>query len=133
MHVSRSVDHLFKMTLNQNDGILLISYSGYFTVYEAKLFQRELELRLSRIEPKEYALVVEVQEIRLSTQELAPMFEEIKQTYLSAPFRSIYSVECQTQAAAKIKRKGQDRPNWTPVRTVDEALRLVKSGRGAEA
>ena len=132
MHVSRSVDHLFKMTLNQNDGILLISYSGYFTVYEAKLFQRELELRLSRIQPEEYALVVEMQEIRLSTQELAPMFDEIKQTYLSAPFRSIYSVECQALAAGKTKRKSQTRPNWTPVQTVDEALQLVRSGRGAE-
>lgn len=133
MHVSRSVDHLFKMTLNQNDGILLISYSGYFTVYEAKLFQRELELRLNRIQPEEYVLVVEMQEIRLSTQDLAPMFEEIKQTYLSAPFRSIYSVECQAQAAGKTKRKSQTRPNWTPVQTVDEALQLVRSGRGAEA
>jgi hypothetical protein len=121
------------MTLNQNDGILLISYSGYFTVYEAKLFQRELELRLSRIQPEEYALVVEVQDIRLSTQDLAPLFEEIKQTYLGAPFRSIYSVECQTLAAAKSKRKGQQRPNWTQVQTVDEALQLVRNGRGAEA
>lgn len=132
MHVSRSVDHLFKMTLNQNDGILLISYSGYFTVYEAKLFQRELELRLSRIQPEEYALVVEMQDIRLSTQELAPMFEEIKQAYLSAPFRSIYSVECQSGAPAKAKRKGQERPNWTLVRTVDEALQLVRTGKDAQ-
>lgn len=123
---------MFKMTLNQKDGILLISYSGYFTVYDAKLFQRELDLKLSGIRPEDYVLVVDMQEVRLSSQDLAPLLDEIKKAYTSAPFRCIYSVEADGWTASKPKRKDQSRPNWKMVQTVDEALDLVKSGRSPE-
>jgi hypothetical protein len=126
------VDHLFKMTLNQKDGILLISYSGYFTVYDAKLFQRELEHKLKLIRPEDYVLVIDMQEVRLSSQELAPLLEEIKKAYTNAPFRCIYSVEAGGWVASKPKRREQSRPNWTMVQTVDEALELVRSGQSPE-
>lgn len=127
MHVPGSVDHLFKMTLNQKEGILLISYSGYFTVYDAKLFQRELELKLRQIRPEDYALVIDMHEVRLSSPDLAPLLDEIKQTYLNAPFRYIYSVEADGWIATKPKRKESLRANWSMVQTVDEALEQVKT------
>lgn len=120
---------LFKMTLNQKDGILLISYSGYFTVYDAKLFQRELELKLRNIEPEEYVLVIDTHDVRLSTQELAPLLDEIQKTYMEAPFRYILSVESEGWLSAKLKhRKDLQRDNWLQVATVDEALLRVKKG-----
>ncbi|MDF2926070.1 MAG: hypothetical protein K0R57_4984 [Paenibacillaceae bacterium] len=119
---------MFKMTLNQKEGILLISYSGYFTVYDAKLFQRELELKLKSIRPEDYVLVIDMQEVRLSTPDLAPLLDEIKKAYLGAPFRYIYSVEADGWVASKPKRKEPARPNWSMVHTVDEALEQVKDG-----
>lgn len=120
---------MFKMTLNQKDGILLISYSGYFTIYDAQLFQRELDLKLASIRPEEYVLVIDMQEVRLSSQELAPLLDEIKKAYSTAPFRCIYSVEADGWVASKPKRRETKRPNWTMVQTVDEALKLVRSGQ----
>lgn len=122
---------MFKMTLNQKDGILLISYSGYFTVYDAKLFQRELELKLKRIRPEDYVLVIDMQEVRLSSHDLAPLLDEIKKAYSNAPFRCIYSVEAEGWVASRPKRKKDAaRPNWTMVQTVDEALELVRTTKG---
>jgi hypothetical protein len=120
---------LFKMTINQTDGILVISYSGHFTIYDAKLFKRELELKLKCIRPEDYILVIDMQEIRLASQELAPLLDEIKKTYMEAPFRYIFSVEAEGWAAPKVKRKETLRENWAPVQTVDEALLRAKSGQ----
>lgn len=117
---------MFKMTLNRKDGILLISYSGYFTVYDAKLFHRELELKLSSINPEDFVLVVDCQEVRLSTPELAPLLDEIKKTYSDAPFRYILSVESDGWIHTKPKRKSGFRSNWTMVQTVSEALELAR-------
>lgn len=115
------------MTLNQKDGILVISYSGYFTVYDAKLFQRELELKIRNINPEEYVLVVDMHDIRLSKQELAPLLDEIKKMYLDAPFRYIFAVD-NDGYITKMKRKEVQRENWTIVPTVDDALSRVRRG-----
>lgn len=118
---------MFKMTLNQKDGILVISYSGYFTVYDAKLFQRELEQKIRNIKPEEYVLVIDMHDIRLSKQDLAPLLDEIKKTYLDAPFRYIFAVDTDGWIT-KVKRKELQRDNWTVVPTVDDALMRVRKG-----
>lgn len=120
---------MFKMTVNQTDGILVISYSGYFTIYDAKLFQRELELKLKSIRPEDYVLVIDMQEVRLSSQELAPLLDEIKKTYSDAPFRTIFSVEAEGWVPSKAKRREALRGNWEQVQTVDEALIRVRNGQ----
>ncbi|WP_438445682.1 hypothetical protein [Gorillibacterium sp. sgz5001074] len=118
---------MFKMTLNQKDGILVISYSGYFTVYDAKLFQRELEQKIRNIRPEEYVLIIDMHEIRLSKQDLAPLLDEIKRTYTDAPFRYIFAVDAEGWIA-KVKRKDLERDNWQVVPSVDDALSRVRRG-----
>lgn len=117
---------MFKMTLNQKDAILVISYSGYFTIYDAQLFQRELELKIRSIRPEEYVLVVDMHDIRLSKQELAPLMDEIKKMVMEAPFRYVFAVESDGVRAAKAKRLNLLRDNWSLVPSVDEALMCVR-------
>lgn len=123
---------MFKMTLNQNDGVLLISYCGYFTVYDAKLFQRELELKLKNIRPEDYVLVIDMQDVRLSCKELIPLLNEIQKTYSNAPFRCVYSVRAGNPLKPKPRNKESRDTNWYLVRTIDEALQLVKSTTDSE-
>lgn len=117
---------MFKMTLNQNDGVLLISYSGTFTIYDTSLFLHELQSKLQIIRPEEYVLVVDMQEIRPSSPELMPILEEIKRIYSEAPFRNVYTVEADGWLTPKTKKKSTGKPNWSSVQTVDEALEHVR-------
>lgn len=118
---------MFKMTINQADGILMLSYSGYFTIYDAKLFQRELELKLKSIRPEDYILVIDMQEVRMASQAVAPMLDEIKKTYMDAPFHYIFTVEADGWLTSRVKRREAERSNMAPVETVDEALLRARS------
>lgn len=118
---------MFKMTLNQVEGVLMISYSGMFTVYDAKLFLRELQSKIRMIRPEEYILVIDMQEIRPSSPELLPLLEEIKTMYMDAPFKSIYAVASDSLITLKSKKKEEHtKRNWFTVRTVEEALKQIR-------
>lgn len=118
---------MFKMTLNQKDRVMLVSYSGCFTVHDAKLLMKELQDKLRIIRPEDYALVIDMQEVKPSTQALLPLLEEIKRMYMNAPFKCVYSVASDVWITAKPRRSSErTRENWTLVQTVDEALEMVK-------
>lgn len=118
---------MFKMTLNHIESVMLISYSGVFTVYDAKLLLRDLQSKIKMIRPEDYTLVIDMQEIRPSTPELLPLLEEIKNVYMEAPFKFVYCVASDALMTLKAKKKEESpKRNWFTVQTVDEALKLVK-------
>lgn len=129
----RGCESVFKMTLNQKERVILISYSGYFTVHDAKLFMKELHDRLQIIRPEEYVLVIDMQEVKPSSLALVPLLDEIKHIYMNAPFKYVYSVASDAWITPRPKRKsGASRSNWSLVQTVDEALELVKQNNRSE-
>lgn len=113
---------------------MLISYSGYFTVYDTKLFMKELHDRLRLIRPEEYVLVVDMQEVKPSSLALVPLLEDIKHIYMNAPFKYVYSVASDAWITSRPKHNKSEwnRSNWSTVQTVDEALNLAKQSSCSE-
>lgn len=116
------VDTMFKMTIDKQKKVFRAEVSGFMTMELAEKFVKDYEEIVSKINPKEYTLIVGAKELKASTRETLPILAECFKFYMKDGFKQIYmtkadSPTCQMQ----LKRVGKE-TNFTGTFVEEDAI-----------
>lgn len=99
---------MFNFEINNTKKVFKITASGMFNLAEATAFVNELENNLTKIDAKNYTLIIDAKGQKASPVDVVPLQQKAMGIYMNTPFKKRYSLELDSAVTmAQIKRLGQ--------------------------
>ena len=104
----------YEMNVDRVNKVLHLKAEGFFNEEDGKSFLEDYDRTVQTFSTKEYALVINVPDLKPSGSKVAEMLGTLLQRYMSVPFRKRYLVtKGNTITVMQFKRLGQRIPGWT--------------------
>lgn len=118
---------MYKMELKTNDKIFLITISGMMTEKESISYIEELKKNIRSINPVQYSIVIDSQELKTSPQGLIGLIEEAMSLIVNTPFKKRYSIMPKSAiATSQIKRIGREDDEFSDTIIVESYKEVIK-------
>ena len=103
----------YEMNVDRVNKVLHLKADGFFNEEDGQSFLEDYDRTVQTFPTKEYALIINVPDLKPSGSKVAEMLGTLLQRYMSVPFRKRYLVtKGNTITVMQFKRLGQHIPGW---------------------
>lgn len=123
--MKRGVFQLIKIEVDSKKKAIIVTASGMLKAEEVSSYINELQDAVKRIDPSQFALIIDAREQKAVAPDAVPHLEKALKLYVDIPFAKRFSVVLEsTVAMQQVKRVGKDEVNqFIMVNSIDEAFK----------
>lgn len=96
---------MYEVNINKDNKIFTVVAGGYFKPEEANAFMKEYTEKKNSINPGEYSVVLQDNELKVSNEEMVPILSGILKQYIADGFKKIYLLPMKSAVALGQLRK----------------------------
>ncbi len=118
---------MYKIELDSTKKALKATVSGMLSKEDIKNYLEEMTAHSSKINPKDYSLIIDAREQKTLTQDSLPYAEKVMKFYAETPFAKRFSVVLSSSIAmSQANRVSKNEVElFEMVTSVDEAYRKI--------
>lgn len=118
---------MFKIEIESAKRVVKVNVSGMLKLDEVKNYHEELSAKCSKINPSDYALIIDARDQKAMSQDTIPYVAKIMKFYTETPFKKRFSVMLDsTIAMTQVNRVGKNEVEaFEMVASIEEAYKKL--------